>query len=302
MDVPVLFLTFNRPQHSRQVLESIRKAKPTKLYFHNDGARSGRPEEAKACDEVRNLSKEIDWPCEVFTWFRDDNVGCKLGVSSAITWFFEREEMGIILEDDCLPEPSFFTYCSELLYKYRDREDIFMISGNHFLPNKYLKSKDDYYFTQYAFIWGWASWRRAWDKYSLSNADTNKPKFAVPIGQIVSNAFSIYYLADKFRNAFSNKIDSWDFQWFYTLLLHNGKCINPRVHLVTNIGIGMESTHTVSVNKYLHIKTGSLPAHLNYSGTEEIIPLQQSQVIFDRVYKSKWKGFLWYLKQRLFGR
>ena len=156
LETPVLFLVFNRPDTTAQVFEAIRQAKPPRLYVASDGAREDKEGELEKVKQVREIVSQVDWNCEVKTLFRDKNLGCKIAVSSAIDWFFEQEEMGIILEDDCLPHPTFFRFCQELLERYRDDERIGMISGNNFQFGR--KCTDySYYFSMYSHIWGWAS-------------------------------------------------------------------------------------------------------------------------------------------------
>ncbi len=159
---PILFLIFNRPDTTKRVFESISRVKPTKLYIAADGARKNKVGEVLLCQETRNIIELIDWECEIKTLFRTENLGCKIAVSSAIDWFFENEEQGIILEDDCLPHPSFFGYCETLLNYYKDDLRIGHIGGDNFQKGK-KRGEGSYYFSQYYFIWGWAIWKLAWN-------------------------------------------------------------------------------------------------------------------------------------------
>src|SRR5258708_3549575 len=168
-NTPILFLIFNRPFPTRRVFAEIRKARPAKLFVAADGPRPDKPEDLETCRETREIIKDIDWPCEVQTLFRDKNLGCGVAVSGAITWFFQNVEQGIILEDDCLPDPSFFPFCTELLERYKDDERILLISGNFLQQkNKKFMVKASYYGTLIPHLWGWASWRRAWAKYDFN--------------------------------------------------------------------------------------------------------------------------------------
>ena len=154
----LLFLVFNRPDTTRQVFEAIRRAKPPRLYVAADGPREGKFGEVERVEEVRIIATAVDWPCEVKTLFRDKNLGCKKGVSSAITWFFEQEEQGIILEDDCLPNRSFFYFCEELLNLYKQNEKIYMISGYN-SQGQWRVESQDYFFSYLAGISARATWR-----------------------------------------------------------------------------------------------------------------------------------------------
>lgn len=160
----VLLLIFNRPETTRRVFDQIRAQQPPRLYIAADGARPNRPEEAARCAETRAISTQVDWDCELHLLYRDQNLGCRRAVSEAITWFFEHEEAGIILEDDCLPADSFFYFCDALLEKYRHDERIHAITGTNLQMGKQW-GEASYYFSRYTNIWGWASWRRVWKEY-----------------------------------------------------------------------------------------------------------------------------------------
>ena len=230
---PVLFLIFNRPEMTRRVFEAIRSAKPTTLFVAADGPRPSRPLEAELCNQARQaVLSGIDWKCEVKTLFRDKNFGCRLAVSSAITWFFDEVEEGIILEDDCLPEPSFFRYSEELLEKYRHDNQIMMISGDNFQPVK--RGEGSYWFSRYVHIWGWATWRRAWQKYDLAMKtwpeirDSGHLKHTLPP--------SVYNKSKKlFDRAFDGELSTWDIQWLFACWINSGLSITPNTNLVSNI-------------------------------------------------------------------
>lgn len=167
LNVPVLLLIFNRPDTTQRVFHEIRGASPLQLFISADGPRENKPGEFEKCQITRDIVRQVDWDCEVYTNFRDKNLGCKIAVSSAIDWFFENVEEGIILEDDCLPSFSFFRFCEELLEKYRDDERIMQIGGTNLL-SEWQRSDDSYYFSKYGAIWGWATWRRAWQYYDVN--------------------------------------------------------------------------------------------------------------------------------------
>ena len=164
MQTALLFLVFNRPDTTTQVFKKIRQAKPPRLYVASDGPRDGNSDDKKKVTKVREIATKVDWPCEVKTLFRDKNLGCKKGVSTAITWFFEHEEQGIILEDDCVPNLDFFTFCENLLQRYDKDERISTITGNNFQDGKW-RGNASYYFSKYNHCWGWATWRRSWKNY-----------------------------------------------------------------------------------------------------------------------------------------
>jgi hypothetical protein len=244
LNTPVLFLVFNRLETTKQVFEAIRQAKPTKLYVGADGARLHKVDEVEKTKLVREyVLGNIDWPCEVFTLFRDQNLGCKYAVSGAINWFFENEEMGIILEDDVLPDMSFFRYCEELLIKYKDVSDIKMISGTCYAPHL-INGSNSYLFNRYANIWGWATWKRAWNSYDpelVSWPDIKNTNFLLETGNFY-NDFKRYW-TKMLDNTYRGIINTWDYQWQYTIWLNKGICISPTVNLIENIGFDDNSTH-----------------------------------------------------------
>jgi hypothetical protein len=242
LETAVLFIVFNRPNTTRQVFEAIRKAKPPRLYIASDGPRSGNLGEADRVEVVRKISTNVDWPCEVKTLFRDRNMGCKHAVSGAISWFFEFEEQGIILEDDCLPSHSFFWYCEELLGKYKFDEKIYLISGDA-RGSESANMQEDYGFCKYPLIWGWASWANIWSKYNVNISDW--PNTKNPIIESVSDYPPTKNFWKKtFDDLYEKKIDTWDYQFAYLLLMNKAKCIVPRVNLISNIGFGVDATHT----------------------------------------------------------
>lgn len=230
----VLFVVFNRIEYTTKVFERIRGARPKRLYIAADGPRD-RPGEREACESVRRIVEEIDWECEVHTLFREKNLGCRLAISSAITWFFEHEEMGIILEEDCLPDPTFFSYCQILLERYKNDSRVMMITGSNSIPRR-LRIKEDYFFSEYFHIWGWATWRRAWALY-----DAEMKKWPEMLSSGVIRARYGETLGERievmFQSVFSQEIITWDSQWAISCISNNGLCITPRANLISNIGI-----------------------------------------------------------------
>jgi len=242
LQTPVLFLIFNRPDTTKLVFERIREAKPQRLYIAADGPRSGREGEVELCLQSRSVVELIDWACEVKTLFREENLGCARAVSSAIDWFFDHEESGIILEDDCLPDLTFFPYCGELLKLYEGNERIGMISGNQFIDASDLKTS--YYFSYFPHIWGWATWKRVWQNFDLNMKDWP----TIRQTRLLREKTGSTYYADKWKSifdrVFEGKIDTWDYPFVYTLWVMNQLSISPKQNLVTNIGFGLNATHT----------------------------------------------------------
>ena len=248
LQTAVLFLVFNRPDTTARVFEAIRKAKPPRLYVAADGPRANREGEAERVTRVREIATAVDWPCEVKTLFREENLGCKYAVSGAITWFFEQEEQGIILEDDCLPKISFFYFAEQLLFHYADDEQVVMISGTNHL-GKSGSNKDSYFFG-FGDIWGWAAWRRSWKLYDghleiLSNEKSlNKLK---SICDLTPWVFS--NLLSGCQKVKQGKLSSWGYPWAISRIAAGGLSIVPSVNLIQNIGFGDDATHTKSIEQ-----------------------------------------------------
>ena len=259
----VLFLVFNRPETTIQVFETIRQAKPPRLYVAADGAREDKEGELEKVKQVREIVNQVDWDCEVKTLFRDKNLGCKIAISSAIDWFFEQEEMGIILEDDCLPHPTFFRFCEELLEKYRDDERIAMISGNNFQFGR-KRTNYSYYFSRYPHIWGWASWRRAWKNYDVDMKIWSEIRNGNWLQDLFKDKKSVQYWVNIFEKTYQGKINSWGYRWTFSCWIQNALTVIPNVNLVSNIGFGMDATHTKATTKLSNISTSPIEFPLKH--------------------------------------
>lgn len=242
---PILFLIFNRPDVTKAVFEKIQMVKPTRLYIAADGPRSGYKNENDLCKETLSVIKNIDWDCEVKTLFRETNLGCKEAISSAITWFFDQEEEGIILEDDCMPAISFFYYCDTLLEKYRYDARIRHIGGcNLQLGRKWGEAT--FYFSHLTAVWGWASWRRVWKDYDKELKNYHEDEVRTELTKIFNDRFLIDSWEHIFREVKANKIDTWDYQYAFLNYFNNALTIHPNVNLISNIGFREDATHTTS--------------------------------------------------------
>ena len=241
----VLFIVFNRPGTTHRVFEAIAAAQPKRLYIAADGPRDGKPDEAELCNEVRAVASQVNWPCEVQTLFREQNLGCKEAVSSAISWFFEHEEEGIILEDDCLPAQSFFSFCDELLERYRHDSRISIIGGSNLQQGK-VWGQGSYYFSTMTPIWGWASWRRVWNSYDKELSAYHEPEVLRQLSQIMPNEFLLESWIQHLRDLKAGKIDTWDLQFAFINYFNNRISVVPNQNLINNIGYGEAATHTTS--------------------------------------------------------
>ncbi|MDP3189154.1 glycosyltransferase family 2 protein [Limnobacter sp.] len=264
----VLMLVFNRPDVTEQVFQAVRQARPPRLYVAADGPRSSRPDDRQTTAQVREVFAHVDWPCEVHTRFLEENLGCRNAVSSAIDWFFEHEEQGIILEDDVLPSPAFFPYCDTMLERYKDDERVFSVVGNN-LVEPWYKHAESYFFSKVFFVWGWASWRRAWQHYDVNMASWPTSKKQQNLLQLLPTLrLHAAYWKLVFDLAYKNQISTWDHQWTYTHWENQALCVTPAQNLVRNIGFGGDATHTSGSDpEYIkrlqvapQINTGDTPA------------------------------------------
>lgn len=230
---------------TQRVFEAIKDVKPEKLYLASDGPRNEVDGEAKTVEGIRSfLLENINWKCEVQTKFSDHNLGCKHAVSNAIEWFFESEESGVILEDDCLPNVSFFRFCDELLDRYKDDKRVWHIAGNNFQNGWKRNPNESYYFSYYGSIWGWATWKDRWEQYDVEMKFYNEEEVKRRLGDLFVNKKETAFRLDSF-NAVKRGLDTWDYQWVYTRLVNSGLSIVPGENLVKNIGFGVNATHTI---------------------------------------------------------
>jgi len=241
----VLVLAFNRPDTTAKVFAAIREVRPQSVYFAVDGARSDRLNERESVSAVRKLADTIDWDCNVYTLFRDTNLGCKIAVSEAITWFFDHVESGIVLEDDCVAHPSFFSFAAELLDRYRDDERVCMISGDNFQLGK-RHSPYSYYPSRFTHIWGWASWRRAWRLYDHAMSQWPEQRAAGWLQAYLGDAKAARYWSRVFDATHGERNSSWAYRWTYSAWVNDALTLIPEVNLVSNIGFGDQATHTLN--------------------------------------------------------
>ena len=271
LTAPVLLIVFNRPQTTRRVFEAVRHARPARLYVAADGPRPDRPADAARCAETRALVTEgVDWPCEVHTLFRHENRGCGLGPSEAISWFFEQEPEGIILEDDCLPSSSFFRFCAELLARYRHNARVMHIGGGNFSSEARRPvpaRADSYHFSGRVHSWGWASWRRAWQHFDFDLTQLPELRRNGILAKHYSSLLERVYWLRKFEKvrAEMKSAHIWDYQWHFAVAAQGGLTIVPSVNMMTNIGFGDDATHTLDTQAQLaHPAAGELTFPLKH--------------------------------------
>lgn len=241
--VPVLFCVFNRPDLTERVFSAIARQQPRHLLIAGDGPRDGVANDEDRVRQTRQIIERIDWPCQLETRLATSNIGCRRHMAESISWAFELHEQVIILEDDCLPDPTFFGFCETLLQRYGDDPRIMMISGDNFQPQP--RSAFNYYYSKYSHIWGWASWRRAWQHYDLGMSDWPDQKRRGLLDAWCCSDEEHTYWTDIFDRQHAGEIDTWDYSWAWACWTHSGLTVLPETNLVTNIGFRADGTHTI---------------------------------------------------------
>ncbi len=242
---PIAYIVFNRPWHTRKSFAALRLLRPEHLFIVADGPRIGHATDEVRCREVRRIVSEIDWPCRVSHNYSEQNLGCKERVTSGLNWLFSQVEEAIVLEDDCLPHPDFFVFCEVLLERYKYDHRVMVITGNNFQAGRTC-GDSSYYFSKYNHVWGWASWRRAWQINDPTLAFWPEWKKSVEWIKHTPDKVERYHWENIFDQMYRNEIDTWDYPWMANVWYSGGLSATPHVNLVSNIGIGPEGTHTVA--------------------------------------------------------
>ena len=255
-EVAVLLIFFNREETVFKMLEVLREVKPSILYLAADGPRPNVDGEYEKCMRLREQVLEaIDWDCDIYTKFEAENAGCGRGPYTAIDWFFSNETKGIILEDDCIPSISFFPFCSRLLERFEDHQQIGMITGTN-RKGKWNKSSTDYFFSKHGINWGWATWKDRWEQYDFDMKLWEDPQVRKEIKKytdpLVFNLLKKEF--DKTVEGYDEERSVWDFQWHFSQLYHRQLTIVPERNLITNIGFGAEATHTQEIDECAFIE------------------------------------------------
>ena len=254
LNTPVLLITFNRPDHTKNVIDVLKIVKPKYLYIFQDGDRVENFEDKKKCSEVRTVLQEINWDCEMKKFYSETNLGCGKGPSSAISWFFSFIDEGIILEDDCVPIPFFFTFCENMLVKYRGMNQISFIGGTNFINEKYNKNLSYYFSSGHFGTWGWATWKRTWSKFDYFLNNNSFTDFKKMIRHYYSNYRIREYWFEIFLNVKKDRLKDtcWDYQFYFSTWKDNQLAIIPDQNLVKNIGSDVDATHTFGESLFLN--------------------------------------------------
>jgi hypothetical protein len=247
-DTPLLLIAWRRPHTLRQVIDAIRPVAPTRLFVACDGPNPERPGEAEKIAATREvIETEIDWPCQIERLYSDVNQGCRLGVSRAISWFFEHVEEGIILEDDCLPNTDFFLFCTELLDRYRFDTRIWSISGSNW-QNGHWRGDSTYYFSRFNHSWGWATWRRCWTHYQGIEKKWPIIRDTGLLQNLAEDAFEWSHFSSTYDLIYkTNNPHIWDYWWSLVIMTNGGLTAIPNKNLIRNVGFDSDATHTSSM-------------------------------------------------------
>ncbi len=296
---PVAFIIFNRPDTTARVFEAIRQVRPPKLLVVADGPRAQTPDDAARCQAARAIIEQVDWPCEVLKNYADKNLGCRARVSSGLDWVFSNVNEAIILEDDCLPHPTFFRFCEELLKRYRDDDRIMMITGTNKLFGQ-KRTSYSYYFSRYVHVWGWASWKRAWKHYDASMKAWPEIRDGGWLRDIFREKRVERYWHRMFERVYNGGVNTWDYQWTFACLTQNGVTILPSVNLISNIGFGSMATHTQGRSAYADMKMESMSFPLKHPVC--LIRDEQSDAITDKTeYIPLLKTRIWNKIKKILG-
>lgn len=307
---PVAFIIFRRPELTQAVFDAIRAAQPPKLFVIADGPRN--EDDAELCRQTRAVTEQVDWDCEVFRNCSDENLGLRKRVSSGLDWVFEQVEEAIILEDDCLPHPSFFGYCDELLERYRDDERIWCISGSNFQQGR-RRGDGSYYFSNNNHYWGWASWRRAWSHYDHEMSGWPAFRDGGYLESLLDDPVEVKYWTDIFETLSTEGVpNSWGYIWTLTCWMNRGLSILPNVNLVANIGFGDDSTNTKGTGGWIADRPAEAAGALTHPSFiardreadlytfENFYPGNRLRKEQSRVYRIRRR--FWKFRQRLLGR
>lgn len=242
LHTPVALFIYNRPDTTERVFAEIRRAKPQKLLVIADGPKTNRHGDSERCSAARALLEKVDWECDVKKAYSDVNLGCGRRISSGLDWVFQTVDHAIILEDDCLPHPTFFSFCQELLARYAGEDRIATISGNNF--NRSEPSHSSYSFSIYPLTWGWASWARAWEYNDFQMRQWLSLRTGGWLRELFESRWSAAYWRSIFEKVYQDHTDVWDYQWAFSCWTNHLLAIHPCVNLVSNIGFGQTATHT----------------------------------------------------------
>jgi hypothetical protein len=270
---PVVLILFNRPHLVQKVFERVADAKPEKLFLIADGPRQASPNDVTLCQEARRIVSTVTWPAEVYVNFSDINLGCGRRISSGLDWVFARVPEAIILEDDCLPSPQFFSFCEELLERYRDDNRIGIISGDNFVAPE-INCPSSYYFSLYPHVWGWATWRRTWALFDFSLSGWPEARSEGMLQKILTRSETIRFWSAVFDDQYVHHT-AWASRLVFASFRNDLLNILPKQNLVSNVGWGDAGTHTRNSQSPLaNLPIGNIEFPLHHPS--QFVPLREA--------------------------
>lgn len=252
LHIPLVFFIHRRPETTRQVFEAISRLQPTELLVVADGPKTDRSADKERCAATRSIINNIDWDCNLLTNYAEENMGLRKRIISGIDWVFEKVDRAIFLEDDCVPDTTFFKFCALQLDRYVEDPRIMTVSGNNFQQGR-RRTDYSYYFSRFNHCWGWATWRRAWQYYDDEMTLWPEVRDGEWLMDILHDPVAVEYWRRIFQSAYDDHIDSWAYRWTFSCWIQSGLTILPSVNLVTNIGFGEDATHTNVLNSKLDV-------------------------------------------------
>ena len=262
-ETPVAFFIFDRPHETKRVFEAVRRARPKRLFVIADGPKASMPDQTSRCTQTRKVIEQVDWDCDLATNFADTNLGCKQRITSGLDWVFERVDRAIVLEDDCLPNMSFFAFCDDLLERFARDPRIMSISGDNFLRGR-RRSSDSYYFSVFFHCWGWATWRRAWSCYDGEMRQWPAIREGGWLSDVLGNRGGVRYWTRLFNLTYQGKVDSWAYAFLFSCWANSALAVHPSTNLVSNIGFAETATHTLSVGPLSNLPTRTVTFPLRH--------------------------------------
>ncbi|MDR0339157.1 MAG: hypothetical protein LBH65_02645 [Desulfovibrio sp.] len=283
----LLLILFNRPEHTRQTFAAVRAARPPRLYVAADGPRPGNEADSALCREARSIVDAVDWPCRVETLFRVRNLGCRVACSEAIRWFFKHEDEGVILEDDILAHPDFFSFCDAMLERFRHEPRVMSVNGSNFQMGL-KRGSASYYYSIFAHVWGWATWARAWRHFDLRMSGYRSFMRGSFPAQAQSERYTDFFLR-RFAEVESGRLSSWAYPWSYAVFRHNGLNVNPNVNLTANAGFG-SGTHCPGDSLWAYARPEAMGPVIH---PEAIAPCREADLLtFHTAYDSRDFSFI----------
>ena len=285
---PILILVYNRSKNLNKLINLLRKIRAKNIYVSFDGPKKNQTDIDK-CNNVKKNIENIDWKCNLYKNFLNTNNGCKLGVSKGLEWFFSKVDRGIIIEDDCKPSQDFFIFSEWALIKYKKKNKIGGITGNNFLKNK-INITETFYYSKYAHCWGWATWRRTWEKYDKDIKFWKRYKSSKSWNNYFSHNIEKRYWEKIFNNVYNKMLDSWAYPWMLGIWKNNQLIITPKKNLVLNVGFSRDATHTNSRFHNFQYKTFKIKKP--YYAPKKI---EVNKIADNYVFKNHYKGinYLW---------